>query len=334
MKIAFFEIEDWEEEYLKSRLRNHNLTFFKEVLDNKTVSAIKNIDIISVFIYSKINKEILDKFRNLKAIVTRSTGFDHIDVKECKKKKIVVLNVPYYGENTVAEHTFALLLALSRKIHKSYERTIRGNFSLEGLRGFDLKGKIIGIVGLGHIGRHVARIARGFEMNIVTYDLKKDRNFSKKFGVKYVEFNELLKNSDIITLHCPYNKNTHHLINLKNIGLIKKGAYLINTARGGIIETKALVSALAKGELGGAALDVLEEESIIKEEAQLLSKNFPKEKLENLLENHLLLTFDNVIITPHNAFNSKEALQRILDTTIENIGKMLNNKKPTNLVRS
>ena len=131
--------------------------------------------------------------------------------------------------------------------------------------------------------------------------------------------NYLLKNSDIITLHCPYNKKTYHLINNKNIKLIKKGAYLINTARGSLIETKALVKSLAKKNLGGAALDVLEEESLIKEEIQLLSKNFLKENLQNLLQNHLLLTFDNVIITPHNAFNSKEALQRILDVTIENI---------------
>jgi len=333
MKIAFFEIEDWEREYLKQNLRNHELFFFKEVLDEKNASLVRDSNIISIFIYSELNKKIINDFKKLKAIVTRSTGFDHIDVKECKKRKISVFNVPYYGENTVAEHTFALLLTLSRKIHKSYERTIRGNFSLEGLRGFDLKGKTIGIVGLGHIGKHVARIAKGFGMDILAYDPYKERNLEKRFKLKYVSLDKLLKNSDIITLHCPYNKKTHYLINSKNIKLIKKGAYLVNTARGSIIETKALVSELANGNLGGAALDVLEEESIIKEEIQLLSKNFPKENLQKLLENHILLTFDNVIITPHNAFNSKEALQRILDTTIENIKCILAKKRCKNLVK-
>jgi len=333
MKIAFFEIEDWEKDYLKEKLKNYNLVFFKEILNEKMTELVKDVDILSIFIYSKINKNIFDGFTKLKAIVTRSTGFDHIDTKECSKRKISVLNVPYYGENTVAEHTFALILALSRKIHKSYERTVRGNFSLEGLRGFDLKGKTIGIIGLGHIGKHVARISNGFEMNILAYDVNRDINFAKKFKIRYVDFNTLLKNSDIITLHCPYNKSTHHLLNNKNIKFVKKGALIINTARGGNIETKALVSALAKGHLGGAALDVLEEESIIKEEIQLLSKNFPKENLQNLIENHLLLTFDNVIITPHNAFNSKEALTRILDTTIENIKSVISKRKFQNVVK-
>lgn len=333
MKIGFFEVEDWEEEYLKSNLKNHNLVFFKDVLDEKNVDSVKDVDVVSVFIYSNVNKKILGKFKKLKAVVTRSTGFDHIDIKECRKNNVPVLNVPFYGENTVAEHTFALILSLSRNIHKSYERTVRGNFSLEGLRGFDLKGRTIGIVGLGHIGKHVARIAKGFYMNILVYDSYRDKKAEKKFDLKYVSLENLLKNSDVISLHCPYNKKTHHLINSKNIKLIKKGAYIINTARGGLIETKALVKSLAKGDLGGVGLDVLEEESLIKEEIQLLSKNFPKENLQNLVENHLLLTFDNVIITPHNAFNSKEALQRILDVTIENISCITEKMKCKNIVR-
>ncbi len=179
---------------------------------------------------------------------------------------------------------------------------------------------------------HVARIAKGFEMNILVYDLIKNNKFAKKSGFKYSSFENLLKNSDIITLHCPYNKNTHHLINKNNINFIKKGAYLINTARGGLIETKAMVKALANGDLGGAGLDVLEEESLIKEEIQLLSKNFPKKNLQNLIENHILLTFENVLITPHNAFNSMEALRRIADTTIENIKSAISRRKNKNLL--
>lgn len=332
MKIVFFEIEEWEENYLRGKLKGNELVFFKDVLNEKNAAVAENAEIISIFIYSKITAKILDKLKKLKAITTRSTGFDHIDINECKRRKISILNVPYYGENTVAEHTFALILALSRKIHKSYERTIKGDFSLDGLRGFDLKGKTIGIIGLGHIGMHVARIANGFEMNILVYDLIKNNKIAKKLGFKYSDFDNLLKNSDIITLHCPYNEKTHHLINKNNISFVKKGAYLINTARGGLIETKALVKALVNGDLGGAALDVLEEESLIKEEIQLLSKNFSKKNLQNLIENHILLTFENVIITPHNAFNSMEALKRIADTTVENIKSAILRRKNKNLL--
>lgn len=333
MKIVFFEIEDWEENYLKETLKNHELVFFKDVLSKKNIASVKDADVISVFIYSEVDKQILKEFEKLKIITTRSTGFDHINVKVAKKKNIIVLNVPYYGENTVAEHTFALILSLSRKIHKSYERTVRGNFSLDGLRGFDLKDKTLGIIGLGHIGSHVARIAKGFEMNILVHSHHKNQKLAKKIGLKYVSLDNLLKNSDIVSLHCPYNKKTHHLIDKKKISLMKNGAYLINTARGGLIDTGALIKALSEGKLGGAGLDVLEEESLIKEEIQLLSRNFPKENLQNLLENHMLLTFDNVIITPHNAFNSQEALQRILEVTVENLNCALNKKKCENAVK-
>jgi D-lactate dehydrogenase len=333
MKIAFFETEKWEEKYLKERIKNHELIFFKDELNSELINTVKDIDVLSVFIYSRVKKEFFEKLKKLKAVVTRSTGFDHIDLEEAKKRKIKVFYVPNYGENTVAEHTFALILDLSRKIHKSYERTVRGNFEMEGLRGFDLKGKTIGIVGMGSIGEHVARIAKGFQMNVISYSIKKDLKLSRKLGFKYVSLENLLKNSDIVTLHCPYNKSTHHMINKKTIKLMKKDSYIINTARGGVIDTTALVEALARKEIKGAALDVLEEEAIIKEEIQLLSKNFSKENLKNLVENHILLTFDNVIITPHNAFNSTEALERILDTTIDNIKSIEKRKKSKNIVK-
>lgn len=329
MKIAFFEICDWEKDYLKENLKGNELLFFKEKLDKKLLKRISDVDVVSVFIYSSVDKSILKSLENLKAIVTRSTGFNHIDINECKKQNIKVYNVPDYGQNTVAEHTFALLLALSRKIHKSYEKTSRGDFSLDGLTGFDLKGKTIGIIGLGSIGRHVFRMSKGFEMKTLGYDVKKNKELEKK-GLKFVSLNKLFKESDIITLHCPLTKKTKHIINNKSIKYMKKGVYIINTARGGLIDTNALIKALANGKIGGAGLDVLEEEKVIKEEIQLLSKGFSKESMENLLENHILLTFDNVIISPHNAFNSKEALDRILDITIKNIKSI--NKKQGNLV--
>lgn len=334
MKITFFEIQDWEREYLKEKLNNFQLQFVKEKLSLENIARSKDAAVISLFIDSTADKEVLSQLPELKMIATRSTGFDHIDLKTCREKNITVCNVPFYGENTVAEHTFALILDLSRKIHDSIERVKKEGFTSEGLRGFDLKGKTLGVVGLGSIGKHVARIAKGFEMNVVVFDVVEDKKLAKKLEVTYVSLDELLKKSDIITLHVPYNEKTHHLINSENIQLIKKGAYLINTARGGIIETSALVKALEDGTLAGAGLDVLEEECFVKEEGQLLSKEFYKKcDVKIMLENHILMEKKNVIITPHNAFNSQEALQRILDTTIENVKEFLKGK-PINVVNN
>ncbi|MBS3084959.1 hydroxyacid dehydrogenase [Candidatus Pacearchaeota archaeon] len=333
MKIAFYEIKGWEKDYIKKRLKGHKLYFFEEQLDEKNVKLSSGAEVISIFISSKIKKNLLQNLRNLKAIVTRSTGYDHINLSDCKKRKIKIYNVPNYGQNTVAEHTFALILCLSRKINKAYEKTIRGNFSPDNLEGFDLKGKTIGIIGMGNIGKHVAKIANGFEMKVIGHDAFPKKNLEKELKFKFVKLNELLKNSDIVTLHCPYNKKTHHLINSKNIKLMKKNAILINTSRGGMVETDALVKALSTKNLWGAGLDVLEEEGLINEETELLSFNFPKEKLENLLENHLLLTFENVVITPHIAFYSKEAMTRIIDTTLENIECIIKDKNCGAIVR-
>lgn len=326
-KIAFFEIEEWEEPYLKKQLSDFEVSFFTESLSLQNIDLVKDYQIISIFVNSQIDKKLISKLSNIKMIVTRSTGFDHIDIAECKNKKIMVSNVPFYGENTVAEHTFALILDLSRKIYQSIKRVKGGDFSLNDLMGFDLKDKKLGVIGMGSIGQHVARIAQGFEMNVLGYDIHQDKKLAKKLGFQYTLLEDLLKASDIITLHVPYNEHTHHLINSKNINIIKKGAYLINTARGGIIETSALVDALGKGIIAGAGLDVLEEECYIKEEKELLSKGFyEKCDLKTMLQNHILMDKENVIITPHNAFNSKEAIERILETTVLNIKSFIKNK--------
>lgn len=333
MKIAFFEIEDWQKDYLKSKFPGNEPSFYTEPLSLENVGFVSDCSIISPFIYSQIRKDILQKLPSLKLIATRSTGFDHIDIQTAKENKITVCNVPFYGENTVAEHTFALILALSRKLFDSVDRARKGDFTLDGLRGFDLKDKTLGVIGLGHIGLHVARIAKGFEMKILACDPNEDKKLAKKVGFEYSDLGSLLAKSDIVTLHAPYNEKTKHLINSENINKIKKGACLINTARGGLIETQALLKALSDGTLAGAGLDVLEEEYVIKEEAQLLSKEFPKTyDLKTALQNHILLQQKNVIITPHNAFNSNEALMRILDTTVENITGFISGK-PQNIVK-
>lgn len=331
-KITFFEIEDWEADYLKSKLRGFEVLFFKNKLDEKNFKKAIEATIISTFIYSHLNQKIISSLPNLKYITTRSTGFDHIDIKACREREILVSNVPTYGENTVAEHTFALILALSRKICQSWERARRGDFSLEGLRGFDLKGKTLGVIGTGHIGSHVVRIALGFEMKVLAFDVKPNKKLAKELRFKYVPFNYLLKNSDIVTLHVPYNKYTHHLINLNNLKYFKPGCYLINTARGEVCDTKALLKGIQNGIFAGLGLDVLEGECFVKEERELLTSPFTKKcDLKTALANHVLLKYPNVVITPHNAFNSQEALQRILETTVENITSFLKGK-PINLV--
>lgn len=332
MKVAFFETEPWEEDYLKSRLEGFDLSFFEYKLSSENSKEIADISILSPFIYSQLDEKTINSIKSLKYISTRSTGFDHIDLKTCREKDILVSNVPNYGENTVAEHAFSLILALSRKIVQSVEKTKKEDFSLDDLRGFDLKGKTIGVVGAGNIGQHIIRIAKGFEMNVLAFDVKEDEPLADKLGFKYVSLENLFQNSDIVSLHLPDNDKTHHLVNQSSLKLFKKGCYLINTSRGGICDTGALLTGIKEGIFAGLGLDVLEEECAIKEERELLSMDFKKAcDLKTVLENHILLHESNVIVTPHNAFNSKEALTRILDTTIENI-KSFAEGKPINLV--
>ncbi len=320
MNILYLYNEEWEKEYISNKLSAASIQFAKS-LKEVSEENLKKTEVLSVFISNSIGKEVLDKMPNLKLVATRSTGFDHIDIEVAKNKKIEVVSVPSYGKNTVAEFTFALLLSLSRKIYDAYNRIVEtGSFSQEGLRGFDLKSKTIGIIGTGNIGLNSIAIAKGFSMNVIAYDLYPKEDVAKKMGFKYVSLDELLGQSDIITIHAPHTDSTYHMINSDNIEKIKKGAYLINTARGPIVETKALVEALKKGILAGAGLDVLEEEGDMKDEMNLLNTDHPKlEELRNVLSNHYLIDHPRVIITPHNAFNTDEAIKRILDTTVENI---------------
>ena len=222
---------------------------------------------------------VFDKYPKLKLIATRSTGFDHIDLAEAKVRGVAVASVPSYGVNTVAEFAFALILALSRRVCEAHEQVSEtGSFSQERLRGFDLQDKTIGIVGCGHIGIHAVKIANGFGMKALVFDAHQDDALAKENNFTYASLEELMGQSDIITLHVPYNEHTHHLINLQNISLIKKGAYLINTARGAVVETEAIIAALKNGTLAGAGLDVLEEEGDMSDELTLLSGPHPKEE--------------------------------------------------------
>lgn len=332
MKIAFFEIRAWEKKYLKKKLKGHTLEFYADPLTQDNAAQVKNIEVLSVFIYSNVDARAIKRLARLKLIATRSTGFDHIDVKECDRRKITVSTVPFYGENTVAEHTFGLILAISRNIHKAYMKTLRYDFDIEGLKGFDLKGKTLGVVGAGGIGLNVIRIARGFDMQVLACDPRPNKILAEVLGFRYAGLYDLLGNSDIITLHVPHNERTHHLINAESIRHIKKGALLINTSRGGIVDTKVLIEALDKGILSGAGLDVLEGEELIKEEEQLLYDQSTVETMRKVVRDHILLRRENIVFTPHIAFYSQEALERILETTVQNIEMYLKGH-PQNVVQ-
>lgn len=328
MRIAFFEVTAEDRPYLAQTFPEALL--IEAPLSAETAPQAADCEAVSVFIYSKVDREELKLLPKLHLVATRSTGYDHINLSDCATAGVAVANVPYYGENTVAEHTFALILALSRNVHKSYVRTLQNDFTIDGLRGFDLKGKTIGVIGAGHIGLHVIRIAKGFGMHALVHDRFQNTFLSEILHYRYVEMAELLAQSDIITLHVPYMESTHHLINKDNIRQIKKGAILINTARGALVDTEALIQGLDEGIVGGAGLDVLEGEEFIKEEKQLLH-NPQGENVAALVRGHMLLERDNVVYTPHIAFYSEEALARILETTAGNIRSFLGGT-PTNIV--
>jgi D-lactate dehydrogenase len=334
MKAVFFETEKWEREVLRRLCGDYEIVFADEELNATTVQMYTDADVISPFIKSTLDRNVLKQLVQLKYISTRSTGFDHIDLEYCNDKAIGVSNVPVYGDHTVAEHVFGLLLSISHNIPEAVNRTRHGDFSQQGLRGFDLHGKTLGVIGVGNIGKRVVEIAQGFGMKALAYDSEPDTAFAALHGVPYVDMDTLLAQSDCITLHVPGGRSTRHLLSDTQFARMKKGVVLINTARGSIVDVKALLSALAEGKVAAAGLDVLPEEPAIHEEAELLRAFFSKNNdLDTLLADHVLLRMKNVIITPHSAFNTTEAIERILSTTASNIDGFINGQLQ-NLVTS
>lgn len=332
MKIVIYEIEPWEREAFEDLQAEHDVVFESSTLSTETALKHPDAEIISTFVYSSLDADVLQKFPQLKMIATRSTGFDHIHLKTCVERDIKVANVPSYGEATVAEHVFALLLAISHHLIDAVDRTRRGDFSQAGLRGFDLMGKTMGIVGTGHIGRHAAHIARGFSMKVVAYDIAPDEAAAEAIGFRYCDFKDVLGAADVLSLHVPATPATRHMIAAEEFAAMKDGAILINTARGSIVDVRSLIGALSSGKIAAAGLDVLPEEPVIREEAELLRSAFSHEHdLESLLADHILLRLRNVLITPHSAFNTREAVRRILDTTRTNLDAFIT-AQPQNLV--
>ncbi|MDD5624081.1 MAG: NAD(P)-dependent oxidoreductase [Candidatus Peribacteraceae bacterium] len=274
----------------------------------------KNAEVLSLFIYSKLTKEVLGRLPNLKLLCTRSVGYDHIDLAACQERGIIVCNVPDYGSYVIAEHVFALLLSSMRNISQAHERVEGGTFDYHGLRGMTLRGKTIGIVGTGKIGRRVAQVAHGFGMKIVAFDRCRTLELVDLLGVEYLSLEDLLARSDIITLHMPAIPEAEHMINEQTIAGMKDGVILVNTARGSIIDSKALLKGLKSGKIRYALLDVLEHE-----------KNFG--------ENKELVTHPNVVTTPHIAFYSDESIKNIYSDCFESIAQWRAGKTPEHVVK-
>lgn len=328
--IAFFEVDEpGVQRKLESLTQGlGSVSFTDEILKPDNAGQYSDCEIVSCFIYSDLGRDTLEKLPKLRMIATRSTGHDHIDLEWCNERGIIVTNVPTYGENTVAEHAFALILALSRNVHKAYKRTSSFDLSMAGLKGFDLYGKTLGVVGAGNIGLHAIRIGKGFGMRVLAHDVKENHLLSDVLGFTYTDLDTLLSQSDVISLHAPLLPATKHMINSETIGKMKQGVLLINTSRGGLVDTDALMKALDTGQIAGAGLDVFEGEELIKEEAELLKYSEGSDKLQQVLKSYMMLRRDNVVITPHIGFYSQEAENKILETTISNIRAFLDGEAP------
>ncbi len=332
MKIVAYEVEEWERETFDRFKDEHDVVYHEEALTADNAAEDADADVISTFIYSNCGTDVLEQFDDLSLIATRSTGVNHVDMEHCRERDVAVANVPSYGENTVAEHAFALLLALSHHIVEAAERTDRGDFSQDGLRGFDLHGRTLGVVGTGNIGEHALWIGKGFGMELVAFDVVQKEELTEELGFEYLELDELLGRADVITIHVPLNDSTRGMIGPEQFEQMKDGVVLINTARGALVDVEALTEALAGGKVAGAGLDVLPEEPAVRDDTALLRERFRRDHdLDVLLADHVLLRQKNVIVTPHSAFNTTEAIQRILDTTVENI-VAFGRGEPDNLV--
>lgn len=326
LKAVFFDAKDYEIEYFKKHLDGIcEIKFFEESIHcfENLDKISSNIDVISIFTSSRISKEIISKFPKLKIIATRSTGFSHIDTSYCSDIDIPVLNVKRYGDCTIAEFAFGLMLSLARKIQLANEDLKKGIINTENYIGNDLYEKTIGIIGTGAIGSHSARIANGFGMEVLAFDPYPNQALVEQYGAEYVPLQTLLNNSDYISIHAPATKSNFHMINKESFRIMKDGVIIVNTARGEIIDTEALYNALLSKKVKAAGLDVVECEEILGNEEKYFGKIdcVNKDCLKKTLINHKLLELPNVIVTPHVAFDSQEAIERIIKITTDNIIK-------------
>ncbi|MDG0815331.1 2-hydroxyacid dehydrogenase [Bdellovibrio svalbardensis] len=314
MKVAFFSAKKYEVEIFKQSNQKSSLEFhfFESRLTEQTAQLAKGHHAVCCFVNDVLDAPVLRILAdlNIKYIALRCAGYNNIDLNAAQNLGLQVFRVPEYSPYAVAEHATALLLTLNRKIHRAHNRVRELNFALDGLVGFDLHGKTVGVIGTGKIGRVFATIMKGFGCRVLAFD--PHPNTDLKIDIEYVTLNEIYRNSDVLSLHCPLNEHTRYLLNEQAFGQMKRNAILINTGRGAIIDTKALINALKTHQIGGACLDVYEEEEGI---------FFNDQSIEGIEDDILarLTTFPNVLITSHQAFLTKEALANIATTTIQNL---------------
>lgn len=315
MKVAVFSTKTYDEEFLRraGERSGHEIEFFEARLIAQTAPLAGGFPAVCVFVHDKLDRRVLEVLagNGTRLIALRSAGFNNVDLVAAGELGLRVVRVPAYSPHAVAEHTIGLILTLDRKIHKAYRNVREGNFSLEGLLGFDVHGRSVGIVGTGKIGQVVARILAGFGCRILAYDPVRNPEVEAA-GARYVELEELFTESDIVTLHCPLNPSTHHLVDRKAISRMKDGVMLVNTSRGALVDTRATIVALKSGKIGYLGLDVYEEE------ADLFFEDLSNHVIQDDVFSRLL-TFPNVVITGHQAFFTHEAMTRIAGATIENI---------------
>lgn len=329
-KIIFFDVKDNESEQLTNFCeKKFEYRLLAQPLNDKTqlTEEIKQADVISFFTFSRVDAEILKQFPNLKLIALRSVGFNHVDINYCKENNIQVVNSFGYGNVTVAEFAFGLMLDVMRKISRSYMNLKNEHLNQDIYTGLELKNKNIGIIGTGAIGSEVVRIAKGVGMNVFAYDIFSNNKLVEQYGVNYVELDELLKSSDIISLHAPLTKDNFHMIDAEKLKLMKPQSIIINTARGELIDTKALYEALSENKIFGAGLDVLESENIFTQPDKTFDFDYlTDDVIRQTLINDRLLKLHNVVVTPHIAYNTQEAQDRILNITMNNIMVFFQNK--------
>ena len=326
MKIAFYDTKPYDEEGFKQANERYgfDIRFYKGHLSSNNVMLTKGVDAVCIFVNAVANKEVIDALveNGVKLIALRCAGYNNVDLKAAKDR-IKVVRVPAYSPYAVAEHTLALMLTLNRKIHRAYSRTRDGNFVLNGLMGFDMHGKTAGIIGTGKIAKILIKTLRAMGMNVLAYDLYPDKIFAEENNITYTTLDELFRNSDVISLHCPLTKETDHLINAEAIAKMKDGVMIINTGRGKLVATNDLITGLKTKKIGAAGLDVYEEES----------EYFYEDHSNIVLDDDILarlLSFNNVVVTSHQAFFTKEALENIADTTLQNIQDFIDGKPLVN----
>ena len=335
MVIALFSARPYERGFFEKKNENykHQITFLEMSLNPHSIDLLQACDAVCVFVNDVLDKEILDMLSSakIKIIALRCAGFNNVDIIYADKLNIPVVRVPKYSPNAVAEHALALLLALNRKTHRAYNRVREGNFSLQGLMGFDLYQKTVGLIGIGKIGTIFAKIMKGLGARVFAYDVHFDQDLSKE-GIEYLPFMDLIQISDVISLHIPLTPDTYHILDNDVISKMKSGVMIINTSRGALLDSKAIISNLKNGKIGSLGIDVYEQEADL----------FFQDLSDKIIQDDIfmrLTTFPNVLITAHQAFFTQEAMEQIADTTLRNLYEFemdgtLNNQVSVGMVQT